>query len=71
MLWARDIQVRKWITGWPDSRVIFDIPVHTLTTKDLKFEKTIIYPHHIEVIFTRDVKPEPKPDQVAPLGYKT
>lgn len=48
MLWARDIQIRKWVSA---TKVVFDIPVHTLVTKNISFKEVIIKPGNIEIIF--------------------
>jgi len=49
-LWARDLTVRKWVTS---EEVIFQIPLHKLTTKNLIFKEVKMYPksQNIEVIF--------------------
>lgn len=51
-LWARDIQVRKWISS---DKVIFDIPVHTLVTKNLSFKEVVMHKGSIEVIFDHKI----------------
>jgi len=49
-LWARDLTVRKWVTS---EEVIFQIPLHNLTTKNLIFKEVKTYPRiqMVEVIF--------------------
>lgn len=49
-LWARDLTVRKWVTS---EEVIFQIPLDSLTTKNLIFKEVKTYPRiqMVEVIF--------------------
>jgi len=60
-LWARDLTVRKWVTS---EEVIFQIPLDSLTTKNLIFKEVKTHPRNqmIEVIFyhTENGSPESK-----------